>query len=346
MRKIKGDDCHDYLVPRIKQKLAYTPDVNYDEWKEQVEQKLFELLGMDEIALNACLPNLEIEQDEMMDGYRRIRFTFESEKNCFVPCYLLIPDMGKEKYPLAIMLQGHTSGFHLSIGQTGKDINDPLFVGGQFPERNFFGLQAVRRGYAALCIEQRGMGERVTSRHGFWEGACQFMATAALIMGRTIIGERVWDVSRAIDVMENFKMVDTSNVILAGHSGGGTAAFYTTCYEKRIKIGVSAGAFCTYEHSILNVRHCVCNYIPSALEWFDMGDLTCLIAPRKLIVCSGANDEIFPKVGVDIAYDRAKQIFAKAGVPDNIRRVEMPCAHEWREQMIWQAINEEMAKLK
>ena len=41
---------------------------------------------------------------------------FESENDSFVPCYLLIPDTSKEKYPVAITLQGHTTGFHNSVG--------------------------------------------------------------------------------------------------------------------------------------------------------------------------------------------------------------------------------------
>lgn len=45
--------------------------------------------------------------------YRFIRFTFESEYDEIVPCYLLIPKLGKEKYPVAITLQGHTTGFHV-----------------------------------------------------------------------------------------------------------------------------------------------------------------------------------------------------------------------------------------
>jgi hypothetical protein len=295
---------------------------------------------MAEIEKNAIPLSITIEEQIDKGDYTLTRFVFESERESFVPCMLLVPNTNKAKYPLVIALQGHTSGFHLSVGEI-KHERDENYLG------SAFGIQAVKNGYACLCIEQRALGERISEKSWVWGShRCEYPFMTAIMLGRTIIGERVWDVSRAIDVMENFKMVDTGNVILAGHSGGGTATFYTTCCEKRIKLGVVAGAFCTYEHSILNVRHCVCNYIPSALEWFDMGDLTCLIAPRKLIVCNGVNDEIFPKVGVDIAYDRAKQIFARVGVPDNLRNVEMPCAHEWREQMIWQAINEEFAKLK
>ena len=116
MKEIIGDLCHDGLVKTMEHALAFDEKRDYAEWKEQVREKLSELLRIKQIEKNACPLNMEIEEDIMLDGYRRIRFVFESEKGAFVPCYLCIPDTGKEKYPVAITLQGHSSGFHNSIG--------------------------------------------------------------------------------------------------------------------------------------------------------------------------------------------------------------------------------------
>ena len=86
--------------------------------------------------------------------------TFESEKGEFVPCYLLIPDTGKEKYPVAITLQGHSTGFHNSIGVVKYEQDEAYQPRGQFA------IQTVKNGFIALAIEQRGMGERRPSaRH-------------------------------------------------------------------------------------------------------------------------------------------------------------------------------------
>ena len=116
MIQINGDLCHKNIVKNLKPSLSYDKDKSFDEQKAAIDAKLRELLGLDLIEANACEPNLTIEEDVMMDGYRRIRFVFESERDELVPCYLLIPDAGKEAYPLAITLQGHSTGFHISIG--------------------------------------------------------------------------------------------------------------------------------------------------------------------------------------------------------------------------------------
>ena len=112
-----------------------------------------------------------------------------------VPCYLLIPDNGKKKYPVVITLQGHSTGFHNSI-------NVAKYPGDEEDlPRVAFAIQAVENGYAALAIEQRAMGETKPQKEKRnWGKMCSFTAQVAFSLGRTLIGERVWDVSKAIDV--------------------------------------------------------------------------------------------------------------------------------------------------
>ena len=105
----------------------------------------------------------------------------------------------------------------------------------------------------------------------------------AMLMGRTLIGERIWDISRAIDILEHFSEIDMERVAIIGNSGGGTVAFYAACMDERIKVVMPSCSVCTYKCSTTATRHCTCNYILGTAKYFDMGDLSCLIAPRKLI---------------------------------------------------------------
>ncbi|MBQ8322966.1 MAG: hypothetical protein IJX91_03255 [Clostridia bacterium] len=113
--EIKGELCHQQLIKKHKPLLSYDETKNYAEWKKSIREKLIELAGINQIRENACPLNIQIESEEQKDGYKQIRFVFESEVGAFVPCYLLIPDTGKDKYPVAITLQGHSSGFHHSV---------------------------------------------------------------------------------------------------------------------------------------------------------------------------------------------------------------------------------------
>jgi hypothetical protein len=77
-----------------------------------------------------------------------------------------------------------------------------------------------------------------------------------------------------------------------------------------------------------------------------MQDLACLIAPRNILVIAGKEDEIFPIEGVRKGFETVKKIYEKENVEDNCRLVETPKGHWWCEDIVWNAINEEMAKIK
>ena len=333
--KIDGNECHNSLMRRKKPLLSYDETQDYNEWKAKIKEKFIELLGIPSIEQNAGSMEWEIEEDIKLDGYRRIRFVFESEVDTYVPCYLLIPDTGKEKYPLAICLQGHSTGFHLSVGE--EKFPDDY----RFQPRASLGLQAVKEGYIALCIEQRAMGERKPKYPAF---NCGFAACNAFMLGRTLIGERCWDISRAIDLMVNFPQVETENILITGNSGGGTASYYAACYDERIKLSAPSCSFCSYHTSTMAILHCGCNCIPHAYEYFEMEDLACLIAPRKLLVVAGKKDVIFPIDGVRDSYKTVEKIYEYNKAENNCALVEHERDHYWDEAVVWSAIKEIKSK--
>ena len=316
MKKIDNDIIHENLFQN-KPILAYDENNDYETWKGQIRDKYMELLGLNNIAKNACEIKVEIEETVETDEYTRYRYIFESEKGCYVPCYLLIPKQAKEKFPVCICLQGHTTGFHISIGEKKHEEDERSL------QTSTFALDAVKNGYAALAIEQRGMGERTTlyqKRVPALTCGCYFTAMTALMLGRTLIGERVWDVSKAIDSLEYFAdKLDLEDISLVGNSGGGTATYYSACYDQRIKIAAPTCAVCTYKHSIGDMWHCSCNYIPHSAEYFDMGELAALIAPRKLIVSVGEVDAIFPLEGTKEVYSVIEKIYEKENAKDNCK---------------------------
>ena len=333
MKEINNDLLHEALMDE-KPLLAFDENADYATWKAKIQDKYMELLGLEEIAKNACEIKVEIEEVVKQDGYVRYRYVFESEKGCYLPCYLLIPDTGKEKYPVLLCLQGHTAGFHISIGKY-KYAGDERGLG-----TSTFALDGVKNGYAALCIEQRGMGERQTPHfhRGRVEGEgcpCYYTALTALLVGRTLMGERVWDVSRAIDSLAYFDHLDLDDITCVGQSGGGTATYYAACYDKRIKVAVPSCAVCSYKESIGYTWHCTCNYVPQARKYFDMGELAALIAPRKLALVNGANDKIFHIEGTREIYSVVEKIYEKEGAKDACHLYETPYEHFFDKNLVF-----------
>ena len=318
-------------IERVKPSLRYDGTIPFEDWKKAAKEKLCELLGMDKIERceNAAFA---IEYTKELDGYTEYRFTVQSEPGYTVPCVMRVPKKKEGKVPLIICLQGHSTGFHISLGTPIYEGDEKLISGG---DRDFC-VRAVQEGFAAVAIEQRNFGERrVENGHG-----CQLSSHAALLVGRTTIGERVHDVSTVIDALtENFDFFDKDNIMLMGNSGGGTATYYTACLDERIKVAMPSCAVCTYKASIGAMFHCACNFIPNIAMYFDMGDLAGLIAPRKLIVVNGRNDDIFPADGVEESYEIIKELYKTAGAPDNCALVTGEGGHRFYADDAWPVLH-------
>lgn len=267
-------------------------------------------------------------------SYLEKEIVFSSEENAEVPCYLLVPKALEGKAPVMICLQGHTSGMHISLGR-------PLYPGDERwtdEGSRSFGLQAVSRGYIALVLEQRSMGMRKDTRPEEVredKRPCHFAAMVSLLIGRTLIGERVWDISRALDVLETMDEVDPSRIYIMGTSGGGTASFFASCMEERIAGLICSCAFCSMKQSIGRIDHCDCNYIPGIMKYFDMGELSALIAPRPIVIVAGREDHIFPYEGVLSAYSVLERIYKDKGAGDRCRLVTGPAGHKFYPELAW-----------
>ena len=162
-------------------------------------------------------------------------------------------------------------------------------------------------------------------------------AMAALLMGRTAIGERVWDIQRLIDVIEKHltEYINPERIICMGNSGGGTATFYASCLDERIYLSMPSCAVCTYEDSIMAVYHCPCNFIPDIRKYFNMGDLGCLIAPRRLVVVCGVEDYIFPIHGVEASFEVIQEAYKEAGKEHLCQLIKGSAGHQFYPDEAW-----------
>lgn len=132
---------------------------DFSAWQIKARRRLEELMGL---PLEKAEDNFRIEwTDDSAPNQTEIRFLFESEPEVTVVCHLLLPKkVPQENLPLVICVQGHTSGFHISMGRAKYEGDDP--DGG---DRDF-ARQIIARGQAALAIEQRAFGERGGTEKG------------------------------------------------------------------------------------------------------------------------------------------------------------------------------------
>ncbi len=323
------------IISGITPEFRYDGEVDFATWQKNARAKLSDLLGMGKFE--KCDPEFNIEYKTETEDYTEYRFTIQSEPGYYFPSVLRVPHGKVGKQPLMICLQGHSNGFHISLGKPifpgdEEDINDG--------DRDFC-VRAIKEGYATLAVEQRNFGEC----SGMEEAGtnCYQSTFRAIMHGSTTIGERVWDTSRVIDaILEHFDMIDPDKICLMGNSGGGTATYYAACLEERIALAMPSCAVCSWDQSIAVKRHCLCNLVPDIANYFDMGDMGGMIAPRKLIVVHGVTDVGFYKPGVDKSYALIKNWYEVAGVPMNCELVTGPAGHRFYADLSWPVVHKMM----
>ena len=313
----------------VTRSMEYGGDEPLEDWQAKAREKLTELLGL---PYEKCDPLFEVEYRDETEEYDETRFTFRTEPDCFAPAHFLSPKHSPfEKPPVMICLQGHSTGMQISLGRfkfpgDAKEVDDG--------DRDY-ALEAVRRGFCAVALEQRCFGER----GGTPRPDCYNASMTALLSGRTTIGGRVWDISRLIDMLETefADVCDPSRVYCCGNSGGGTATFYAAALEPRIRGAIPSCAFCTFADSIGAMYHCACNYVPRIRRYFDMAELAGMIAPRPLVIVSGEKDDIFPLAGAQSEFERVKNTYyANSAAPENAVHVIGPGGHRFYAAPAWE----------
>ncbi|NQT93084.1 MAG: prolyl oligopeptidase family serine peptidase, partial [Lentisphaerae bacterium] len=271
------------------------------------------------------------------------KLVFTSEPYADVPAYVCLPENAAPPYTFIICLQGHSTGMHNSIAVQRDDNTKPHNVEG---DRDF-GLSCMRRGIAALCIEQRSFGERREQKqqHVSIHG-CHDATMHALMLGRTLIGERVYDVDRGIDYLASRGDADMQSIGVMGNSGGGTISLFSAALLPRVAFAMPSCYFCTFQDSIMSIYHCMDNYIPGLLRYADMADVMGLFAPKPVVLVAGKKDDIFPILATRRAFRDLRRIYNACGAGSRCHLVVGAEGHRFYADDAWPVMLKEIKKLQ
>ena len=301
-------------------------------WQAAFRPKLREVLGLDNMAsdLSGYVPKAERLETSDLGSHVRERWYLWVEPTVPLPFYLLLPKgvkpgvgrvdgspAGKAsagRLPLVLVPHGHNHP-HIYVGISRDEKEEAHMLEG---ERDIARQAAAEEGYIVIAPTTRAFGETRTAKdiEADKMHSCRDQLVHDLLVGRTPIGERVWDTSRLIDWGLSNLPVDEGRIAITGNSGGGTISLFAGACDTRIALSMPGCYFCTFVGSIGTIRHCECNYVPGLLRMGEMYDVAGLIAPRPFCAIAGRTDPIFPVEHVRFAYDRLKAIYAVAGAED------------------------------
>lgn len=331
-------DAHIPLMDATTPEFAYTPGTPVAAWQRRLRPRLARLLGFDKMPQGDGRPPLAIRSLWRRADFRGLgsveKIVFTAERGADVPAYVCLPANVQPPYSWAICLQGHSTGMHNSIAVDRADETTPIEAEG---DRDF-ALSALRQGFAALCIEQRGFGARIEHPEAAPNTDCYDMTMRALMLGRTAIGERVYDVDRGLDYLATRPDVDWQRVGVLGNSGGGTVTTYAAALLPRLRFAIPSCAVCTFRDSIMTIHHCSCNHVPGIYAVADMAEIAGLFAPRPMVVVAGSQDDIFPLRGVRRSYRDLRAIYRGADAERHCALVVGDGGHRFFADAAWAAL--------
>ena len=310
-------------------------------WQRKARAKLAELIGY--APADAAASVVHQSRGEISPrGLTRTTFYLRVGPERDVPVHLLraaAPE--SSSLPVLIYLAGSTSGVHVGWGDV-REPADALLLGiGADMAR-----QATERGYAVACIEQACFGERLERNLSPRSpGRSIDAANHALLLGRTLVGERVMDVSAVVDWITSGGAgvdLDRDRVHIFGHSSGGATALHAAALDTRLSTVIVSGCV-GYIRDTIAVRQTSEGetIVPGILNWLETDDIVALCAPRPFVAVSGRADHIFPFDGLQAVIESARLVYRELGAEAAVRAVPCEGPHRYYADATWAALAED-----
>lgn len=221
-----------------------------------------------------------------------------------VPAYFTKPKNASGKIPVVLFNHSH-------FGQYDVGKNEFLF-GRKEMQRPPYALALAREGYAGLCIDSWGFGER----HGPSESE---IFKLMLWKGQVMWGMMVYDNLRALDYLVSREDIDPSRIGTMGMSMGSTMSWWLAALDERISVCVDICCLTDFQTLIEEKGldlHGIYYYVPDLLNHFSTSDINALIAPRPHFGLAGRFDPLTPLKGLEIIDKNLKKVYARKGAPE------------------------------
>jgi hypothetical protein len=193
--------------------------------------------------------------------------TIQSTPGRRMEIVLTIPKQGNGPLPAVVCIGGHGSN-KFSVYTDGKAFG-PLPAGADDGS-------PLYKGFASELAKSYVTISTAVSQHNVYEP------------GRTLMGERLWDLMRSVSYLESLPNVDKARIGCAGLSLGGEMTMWLAAMDPRIAVADSAGWLTTMDQ--LEANHCMCWKFDGLRELADWADVFGMIAPRPLECQNGRKE--------------------------------------------------------
>jgi dienelactone hydrolase len=263
---------------------------------------------------------------------RRLRYALTDEEWGYA--WLLLPESKTEtesKPATVIALHQTTpSGKHEVIGLE--------TVPGQ-TNGVWFGRELVEAGFAVFAPDAIAFGERQAEHpNAFYRSADDFFRRHP---DGSVMAKMAYDVSRAIDVIEQLPQLDAKRLGCAGHSHGGYGTLFAMLADERIAASVISCGVSLLRHDPTPQRWWRRTALIPRLGFYedrvediplDFHIWLAMLAPRPVLVVNATSDKIFPNTRrLPEAIALANRSYRACGADGKLRGINFDGDHAFPE---------------
>jgi len=242
------------------------------------------------------------------------------------PAYFTKPKSARGKLP--VILYNHYHGGKYKLGK------DELLTPKQDRGLASYAEDLAARGWAALCFDTWAFGERSTRTE-------MDIFKEMLWNGQVMWGMMVYDSLKAIDYLCSRADVDSGRIGTLGMSMGSTMAWWVAALDERVKVCVDICCLTDFQ-ALIEAKglsgHGIYYYVPGLLKHFTTAQINALICPRPHLGLAGNLDKLTPPKGLDRIDKELREVYAKAGKPDNWKLLRYDVGHTETPEMRSEAL--------
>jgi hypothetical protein len=242
--------------------------------RDKVRKQLTQLLALPE-EKTALHP--QVLSSNIRKQLRIEEIQFESEPGVRIVGWLIAPSHGASRRPCVL---------YISNGYADEVVGEPSPFDGM-----------LRQGHAVCAVAMRGTGLSTPRPPNGGPVFYQQMhlgerfAWANLVLGTSVMGQRVWDILRTLDYLAARPDVDASQIRMVGQEEAGLAALMATVLDDRVQSILLTRMLVSYMSVVQSTDYSLQLdwFVPEILRHFDIADLTAAVYPRPVWIVNGVD---------------------------------------------------------
>lgn len=204
---------------------------------------------------------------------------YESEPGVRITGWLVAPRDGASKHPCVL---------YISDGYADEAVAEPSHFDG-----------VISQGYSVCAISTRGTGLSTQRPPKGGPVFYQQMdlneryAWANMVLGKPVIGQRVWDILRCFDYLSSRPDVDASQIKVIGQEEAGLAALMAAVLDERAQSILLTRMLVDYMSIVQSTDYSLSLewFVPNILQHFDIPDLSVALYPRPVWILDAVDAE-------------------------------------------------------